>query len=105
MKNNSILEKYNRRAEAADSLLCVGLDPEFNKLPAAFQSQPHPQFAFNRIIIDQTAEYAASYKPNMAFYEARGTEGLAELKMTIDYLLDRHPDIVTICDAKRADIG
>jgi orotidine-5'-phosphate decarboxylase len=105
MKNNPILEKYNRRLEAANSLLCVGLDSELNKLPTDFQTQQFPQFAFNKFIIDQTAEYASSFKPNMAFYEARGTEGVAELKMTIDYLRDLHPDIVTICDAKRADIG
>ena len=105
MQNNPILEKYNRRVEAANSLLCVGLDSEFTKLPASFHAQQFPQFAFNKSIIDQTAEYASSFKPNMAFYEARGTEGLAELKMTIDYLRDHHPDLVTICDAKRADIG
>ena len=105
MKDNPILEKYKRRVDAANSLLCVGLDSEFNKLPASFQTRQFPQFAFNKFIIDQTSEYASSFKPNMAFYEARGTEGLAELKMTIDYLRDRYPDIVTICDAKRADIG
>ena len=105
MKINPILEKYNRRVEAFNSLLCVGLDSEFDKLPASFQAQQFPQFAFNKSIIDQTAQYASSFKPNMAFYEACGTEGLAELKMTIDYLRDHHPDLVTICDAKRADIG
>src|SRR5580698_2360462 len=105
MTHSLILHKYNRRVEAIDSLLCVGLDAEFDKIPARFLSTEFPQFAFNQWIIDETAEYASSYKPNMAFYEARGSQGIAELQMTVDYLQTRYPDIVTICDAKRADIG
>jgi orotidine-5'-phosphate decarboxylase len=105
MPGLSILQKYNCRAEAIDSLLCVGLDAEFAKIPAKFHSAEFPQFAFNKWIIDQTAEYAAAIKPNMAFYEARGPQGLTELRMTMDYLQTHHPDIVKICDAKRADIG
>jgi orotidine-5'-phosphate decarboxylase len=105
MTTPSILQKYNRRAEAIDSLLCVGLDTEFDKIPAKFLAAEFPQLAFNRWIIDQTAEYTAAYKPNMAFYEARGAQGLAELQMTMEYLQTHYSDIVTICDAKRADIG
>ena len=100
-----ILAKYNQRAEAVSSLLCVGLDSELEKLPACFREAQFPQFAFNQWVIDQTIEYAAAYKPNMAFYEARGSQGLNELRMTLDYLHANHPDVVTICDAKRADIG
>ncbi|HEY4356139.1 MAG TPA: orotidine-5'-phosphate decarboxylase [Acidobacteriaceae bacterium] len=102
---NSIVRKFNDRADAAQSLLCVGLDPDYTLLPERFRGEEFPQFAFNKWIIDQTAEFAAAFKPNMAFYEARGTEGLAELALTVEYLHDTHPDIVTICDAKRADIG
>ncbi|MEO7030100.1 MAG: orotidine-5'-phosphate decarboxylase [Acidobacteriaceae bacterium] len=105
MANHTIADKYNRRAVAASSLLCIGLDSELTKIPARFQAAEFPQFAFNRWIIDQTAEYAAAFKPNMAFYEASGPQGLTELGMTMEYLRERHPDIVTICDAKRADIG
>jgi orotidine-5'-phosphate decarboxylase len=105
MATQRILQKYNRRAEAIDSLLCVGLDTDIAKIPETFLTAEFPQFAFNRWIIDRTAEYTAAYKPNMAFYEARGTQGLAELQMTMEYLQTRYPDIVTICDAKRADIG
>jgi len=105
MKTNSILDKYNRRVEATGSLVCVGLDSEIEKIPAKFSGEEFPQFAFNRWIIDQTAEYAASVKPNTAFYEARGVRGWNELRMTMDYLRTNHPEIVTICDAKRADIG
>ena len=100
-----ILAKYNRRAEAVYSLLCVGLDSELEKLPLRFREAQFPQFAFNQWVIDQTIEYTAAYKPNMAFYEARGSQGLDELRMTLDYLHANHPDVVTICDAKRADIG
>jgi len=99
------IEKYNARATAINSLVCVGLDSDYAKIPDPFKSQPYPQFAFNRWIIEQTHRYAAAYKPNIAFYEARGDVGLRELKMTLDYLREEHPDIYTICDAKRGDIG
>jgi orotidine-5'-phosphate decarboxylase len=102
---NPILQKFEQRAKAADTLACVGLDPELHRLPTRFQTGPHPFFAFNRWIIEQTAAFTAAYKPNMAFYEARGVEGMRELKLTIDYLRAEHPAIVTLCDAKRADIG
>jgi orotidine-5'-phosphate decarboxylase len=105
MPSDSILEKYNRRVDATRSLVCVGLDSEFEKIPARFLDSEFPQFAFNRWVIDETAEYAASIKPNMAFYEARGAQGLKELQMTVEYLRVNYPEIVTVCDAKRADIG
>jgi len=99
------IEKYNARVEKANSLLCAGLDPDFERLPEQFQKLEFPQFEFNKWIIDQTAEYVAAYKPNMAFYESRGDKGMHELKMTMEYLQERHADIFTICDAKRADIA
>src|ERR1700722_19806275 len=99
------LQKYNRRADAVKSLLCVGLDVDFVKLPERFKSEKFPQFEFGKWIIDQTAEFAAAFKPNTAFYEARGAQGWAELKMTVEYLRANHPDIFAVCDAKRADIG
>jgi orotidine-5'-phosphate decarboxylase len=105
MTTNSILDKYNRRVEAIGSLVCIGLDSETERIPPRFSGEDFPQFAFNRWIIDRTAEYAAAIKPNMAFYEARGAAGFDELHMTMEYLRAQHPEIVTICDAKRADIG
>ncbi|MFP5234081.1 MAG: orotidine-5'-phosphate decarboxylase [Acidobacteriota bacterium] len=102
---NQAIEKFERRAEAVNSLLCVGLDPELERIPAHFRRQEHPFFAFNRSIIEQTHLYAAAYKPNMAFFEARGIEGLRELELTMEYLRCEHPDVFTICDAKRGDIG
>ncbi|MEX2052116.1 MAG: orotidine-5'-phosphate decarboxylase, partial [Candidatus Paceibacterota bacterium] len=97
--------KYNKRAREINSLLCVGLDADFEKLPERFKTMEFPQFEFNKWIIDTTHEYAAAYKPNAAFYEARGDQGMRELKMTMDYLIQNHPNIFTILDAKRADIG
>ena len=101
----SILDKYNARADTVNSLLCVGLDPNINYLPEQFREDDTPQFSFNKWIIEQTHQYVSAYKPNIAFYEARGIDGLHELKLTMEYLQSEYPDIFTICDAKRADIG
>ena len=102
---NAIAEKLARRIEAANSLLCVGLDPDFEKLPQRYRGHVDPQERFGEWIVDQTAEYAAAIKLNAAFYEARGAEGVAEMERTVEYVRERYPDLVTICDAKRADIG
>ena len=99
------IDKYNSRVDRVNSLLCVGLDPDFEKLPAKFKAVGNSQFEFNKWIIEQTSEYAAAYKPNIAFYEARGGAGIKELKMTIDYIRENHPDVFTIVDIKRGDIG
>ena len=79
-----IIDKYNQRAEKVNSLVCVGLDSDFAKLPSNFKEKQNPQFEFNKWVIDQTAEFAAAFKPNIAFYDARGEQGLKELKMTMD---------------------
>lgn len=102
---NPIIAKYNARVDAIDSLVCVGLDSAPDRIPARFQGEESPQFAFNRWIIEQTHAYASAYKPNIAFYEAAGEAGLHALALTLDYLRATHPAILTICDAKRADIG
>ena len=99
------IEKYNKRVDAINSLVCIGLDSNYARIPEPFNSEEYPQFAFNKWIIDNTHHLASAYKPNIAFYEARGDVGLRELKLTMDYLCEHHPDILTICDAKRADIG
>jgi len=101
------IEKYNQRAKKINSLLCVGLDADFDKLPERFKKLEgsEAQFQFNKYIIDATQEYTSAFKPNVAFYEARGIEGMEALKKTMDYLHEKYPDIFTILDAKRADIG
>lgn len=100
---NNIIRKYKARVQHVNSLLCVGLDTDIERLPPAFRDDPHPQFAFNRWVIEQTSPYVSAYKPNLAFYES--DTGLQALKLTLDYLRENHPTILTIADAKRADIG
>ena len=100
-----IIDKYNQRAKEINSLLCVGLDSDFKKIPDKFLTDEMPQFAFNKYVIEETHEYAAAFKMNIAFYEARGDQGLKELKETMEYLRVYYPDIFLICDSKRADIG
>ncbi len=84
------------------SFLCIGLDPAMDKIPVHLQKEADPVFAFNKAIIDQTAEYAVAYKPNIAFYEALGPKGWESLQKTLDYI---PKDMFTIADAKRGDIG
>ena len=98
-------EKLEKRIRKVNSLLCVGLDSDFEKIPDRFRDTKFPQFEFNKWIIEQTHEYVSAYKPNTAFYEARGEQGIKELKMTLEYLRDQHPGILLIADAKRGDIG
>ena len=99
------IEKYKTRAEKLNSLLCIGLDSDLARLPKAFLNHETPQLAFNRHIIDATAEYAAAFKFNIAFYEVNGAAGWRQLAQSLEYLRQHHPDALTICDAKRGDIG
>lgn len=84
------------------SLVCVGLDPQMEHIPERFRGLPDALFAFNRYIIDQTRDLVCAYKPNFAFYEALGLEGLQALQRTIDYIAGEVP---VILDVKRGDIG
>lgn len=84
------------------SYLCVGLDTDIRKIPPHLLAEPDPVFAFNKAIIDSTADVAVAYKPNIAFYEAQGPRGWESLQKTIDYI---PRNIFTIADAKRGDIG
>lgn len=87
------------------SFLCVGLDTDPAKMPPHLQGQPDGVFQFNKAIIDATLDYTVAYKPNIAFYEAMGIEGLVQLKRTMDYLHSLDKPVFTIADAKRGDIG
>lgn len=100
-----ITEKLNSIIQKNNSLVCVGLDSDASKLPAHLKGKPDAQFEFNRAIIDATYDLVCAYKPNTAFYEAFGGEGIVQLKKTCDYIRANHPEIVIILDAKRADIG
>ena len=90
---------------AKRSFLCVGLDSDIRKVPACLKDAEDPQFAFNRTIVDATAEYAVCFKPNLAFYEERGSEGWQSFEKSCRYIREKYPDIFIIADAKRGDIG
>ena len=87
------------------SFLCVGLDTDPAKMPAHLRSASDGVFQFNRAIIDATIDCCVAYKPNLAFYEALGIEGLRQLKLTMDYIHSLGKPVFTIADAKRGDIG
>lgn len=82
--------------------VCIGLDPVIDKLPKTVEGN---FFAFNKAIIDATHDVVLAYKPNSAFYEAKGSKGIVELHKTVHYILRKYPDIPVILDAKRGDIG
>ncbi|MCL7764096.1 orotidine-5'-phosphate decarboxylase [Polaribacter sp. Z014] len=87
------------------SFLCIGLDVDLNKIPTHLLKEEDPIFAFNKAIIDATHHLCVAYKPNTAFYEAYGIKGWKSLEKTIQYLNTNYPEIYTIADAKRGDIG
>lgn len=87
------------------SFLCIGLDVDLNKIPTFLLEKEDPIFEFNKAIIDATHHLCVAYKPNTAFYEAYGIKGWKSLEKTIDYINEHHPEIFTIADAKRGDIG
>lgn len=90
---------------AKKSFLCVGLDSDINKIPKHLLETEDPVFEFNKQIIDSTHDLAVAYKPNTAFYESTGIKGWQSLQKTIDYLDTNYPEVFTIADAKRGDIG
>lgn len=87
------------------SFLCIGLDVDLNKIPKHLLEFDDPIFEFNKAIIDATHDLCVSYKPNTAFYEAYGLKGWQSLEKTINYINENYPEIFTIADAKRGDIG
>ncbi len=87
------------------SFLCVGLDTDLRKIPQHLLEEADPIYAFNKAIIDATAKYCVAYKPNSAFYESLGIEGILALEKTVEYIRSRYPDQFIILDAKRGDIG
>ena len=98
MDRQQLFEQIKKK----ESYLCVGLDSDLEKIPAHLLKEPDPLFAFNRQIIDATIDFSIAYKPNLAFYEAQGSKGIESLQKTLDYI---PPDVFTIADAKRGDIG
>jgi orotidine-5'-phosphate decarboxylase len=99
----TFMEKLKNASRNNNSLVCVGLDPDLKKLPECVKNEDFPIFAFNKAIIDATAGYVNSYKPQAAYYAGQSAD--AELKMTIDYIHENYPEIPVILDVKRGDIG
>ncbi len=87
------------------SFLCVGLDTDIQKIPRHLLRTADPIFAFNKNVIDATAEFTVAYKPNLAFYESLGWQGWHSLEITVEYIKSNYPEIFLIADAKRGDIG
>ena len=101
MNQQQLFEQIQKKR----SFLCVGLDTDIQKIPKHLLTEPDPVFAFNKKIIDATAEFSVAYKPNLAFYESLGAKGWISLDKTVDYIKTGYPDIFIIADAKRGDIG
>ena len=101
MTTQQLIEQIKKKK----SFLCIGLDVDMEKIPSHLLQCDDPIFEFNKQIIDATHQIAVAYKPNIAFYEAYGIKGWKSLQKTIDYLNQKHPEIFTIADAKRGDIG
>jgi len=100
--NGMIKKRINALIEQKKSFLCVGLDPDVQKIPTLFLRMQDPITEFTKSIVNATSDVAIAYKPNFAFYEALGLKGLHALDALIHHL---PKNVVTIADAKRADIG
>ena len=113
-------EDLYRQIQAKKTMLCVGLDVDYGKMPEHIKGLASSEIAikgqlfggkarsiieFNKAIIDATAPYCIAYKPNLAFYECYGNDGIRALEATVDYIRTTCPDIFLIADAKRGDIG
>lgn len=114
-------EQLYQQIQTKKSMLCVGLDVDFNKMPEhvkalatqgelaikgeLFKGKARSIVEFNKAIVDATAAHCVAYKPNLAFYECYGIDGLRALDATVDYIRTNYPEIFLIADAKRGDIG
>lgn len=101
MNKQELFELIKRKR----SFLCVGLDSDIEKIPSHLLELDDPVFEFNKQIIDATINFTIAYKPNLAFYESRGSAGIQSLEKTITYLNTFKAEVFTIADAKRGDIG
>ena len=101
MTKKELFENIKRKK----SFLCVGLDTDITKIPKHLLNEDDPVFAFNKAIIDATADFCIAYKPNLAFYECGGVKGWISFEKTVEYIKTNYPDQFIIADAKRGDIG
>jgi orotidine-5'-phosphate decarboxylase len=98
MKRDFLIEQIKTKR----SYLCVGLDTDIRKIPSFLLQEKDPVYAFNKAIVEATADFCVAYKPNLAFYEAMGPKGWESLQKTLEIIPETH---FTIADAKRGDIG
>lgn len=101
MNKQQLFENIKRKR----SFLCIGLDTDMKKIPAHLLNEEDPIFAFNKAIIDATADLCVAYKPNLAFYESLGVKGWIAFEKSVQYIKENYPDQFIIADAKRGDIG
>ena len=101
MNKQQLFENIQRKR----SFLCVGLDTDVKKIPEHLLKEEDPIFAFNKEIIDATADLCVAYKPNLAFYESLGVQGWIAFEKTVEYIRKNYPDQFIVADAKRGDIG
>jgi orotidine-5'-phosphate decarboxylase len=101
MTKKELFEQIKKK----ESFLCVGLDTDMEKIPPHLLYEEDPIFAFNKEIIDATADLCVAYKPNTAFYESQGIQGWTALIKTVNYIRTHYPEQFIIADAKRGDIG
>ena len=99
------IENLINQIKQKKSFLCVGLDVDLDKIPKHLHKHEDPVFEFSKAIIDSTSPFAIAYKPNLAFFESYGLKGWNSLEKIINYINSNHPEIFTIADAKRGDIG
>mgnify|MGYP001433705826 FL=1 len=99
----NFISKLKKRWDSADSLLCVGLDPQIDRIPEVLRSKHSPYFEFCKEIVDATHEFVCAFKPQAAYFSAVGAE--KELEQLINYIKNVYPEIPVILDAKRGDIG
>lgn len=102
---DGFVSKFKRRRDELGSVLCIGLDPEFEKLPEICQKSDRPLFEFCKAIVSSTSSYAVAWKPNLAFFERFGGKGLLEFEAYVRYAKEVSPDIPIIADAKRGDLA
>ncbi len=96
-------EKLTKRWKERNSLVCVGLDPDFERIPVHLKARKNPIFNFLREIIEATADLVCAFKPQIAYFSGQGAED--QLMLTLRYLQEHYPEIPVILDAKRGDIG
>ena len=101
MKTENLINQIKQKK----SFLCVGLDVDLDKIPKHLHKHEDPVFEFSKAIIDSTSPFAIAYKPNIAFFESYGIKGWNSLEKVINYINSNYPEIFTIADAKRGDIG